>query len=295
MFKLALSAGHSNETKRGVPASLSPDNHPNEWALNDRVARYLQEELARYPDCEVRRLDTKDYHTYNEDRAKAANEWGADLYLALHHNGGIGGGSGGGIVAYVEKKPTDEEQEWQAALYNALISKTGLEGNRANPLARDDLDECVLPSMPSVLLELGFMDSATDIPIILTDAFARGCAQAIASVIVERVGLTKPEPKPEPVPEPVEPVWKEGDKVIFAGSVHYKSANAATGIPCHGGRATITETYTGLHPYHLVSEQAPCSVHGWVDAEDVYLVGDVNGDGVLDSKDVRALQQAVVK
>lgn len=297
MWRLALSAGHSNETTRGIPANLSPGNHPNEWVLNDRVAGYLQEALAAYPDCAVKRLDTKDYHTYNADRAKTANEWGADLYLALHHNGGMGGGTGGGIVAYVQTKPTAEELDWQKKLYDALIAATGLRGNRSTPLAKDDLAECTLPEMPSVLLELGFMDSVTDIPVILTDEYARACAAAIASVIAEKAGLTMPEnaPEPTPTPEPVEPVLSAGDRVIFAGSVHYKSANAAEGVPCHGGRATITQTYTGLHPYHLVSEAAPCTVHGWVDAEDVYLVGDVNADGTVDSKDARAVLQESVE
>lgn len=303
MFKLGLSAGHSNETKRGVPASLSPENHPNEWVLNDRVATYLQEELSVYTDCEVKRLDTKDYHTYNAERAQTANAWGADLYLAIHHNAGINGGSGGGIVAYVQAMPTSEELDWQKRLYEGLIAATGLSGNRASPLARSDLDECRLPEMPSVLLELGFMDSRTDIPVILTEEYARSCAKAIAGVIAEKAGLQKAEPEPEPAPapdpeptpdpdpEPVEPVFPVGSKVIFAGDTHYKSANAAEGSACHGGLATITQVYTGLHPYHLVRDASPCTVYGWVDAEDVYLLGDINQDGRLNSSDARQILQ----
>ena len=45
--------------------------------------------------------------------------------------------------------------------------------------------------MPAVLLELGFMDSAADVPVILTDEYARGCAEAIVEVVVRRGGLTK--------------------------------------------------------------------------------------------------------
>lgn len=295
MFKLGLSAGHSNETKRGIPASLSPENHPNEWVLNDRVATYLQEELSAYTGCEVKRLDTKDYHTYNEERAQTANAWGADLYLAIHHNAGINGGSGGGIVAYVQANPTEEELDWQKRLYEELIAVTGLRGNRSNPLAREDLDECRLPEMASVLLELGFMDSKTDIPVILTEEYAAGCGRAIAEVIAEKAGLQKTEPEPapapEPAPEPVEPVFPVGSKVIFAGDTHYKSANAAEGSACHGGLATITQVYTGLHPYHLVRDASPCTVYGWVDAEDVYLLGDINQDGRLNSSDARQILQ----
>ena len=45
--------------------------------------------------------------------------------------------------------------------------------------------------MPAVLLELGFMDSATDVPIILTEKFADQCAEAIVGVLVKRGGLEK--------------------------------------------------------------------------------------------------------
>ena len=45
--------------------------------------------------------------------------------------------------------------------------------------------------MPAVLLELGFMDSATDVPIILTEDYANRCAEAIVEVIVAKGGLKK--------------------------------------------------------------------------------------------------------
>ena len=51
--------------------------------------------------------------------------------------------------------------------------------------------------MPAVLLELGFMDSQTDVPIILTEKFADQCAEAIVKVLVERGKLTKKVVKTE--------------------------------------------------------------------------------------------------
>jgi N-acetylmuramoyl-L-alanine amidase len=62
--------------------------------------------------------------------------------------------------------------------------------------------------MPSVLLELGFMDSATDTPIILSDTFADQCANAIVEYLVESYGLKKKVvPKP-PVADTVLPDGK---------------------------------------------------------------------------------------
>jgi cell division septation protein DedD len=56
--------------------------------------------------------------------------------------------------------------------------------------------------MAAVLLELGFMDSATDVPIILTEKYADQCATAIVKVIVKRGKLKK---KVVEQPKPAEP------------------------------------------------------------------------------------------
>ena len=193
MFKLALNAGHSAHTTRGVPAAVSPKNHPNEWWLNDRIADKIEKRLAAYEGVSVLRIDdsTGQNDLSLTERTNKANTWGADLYLAIHHNGGINGGTGGGIIAFVYTKPQAKSTEWQKALYDALIKKTGLKGNRATPLAKQNLHEVREPKMPSVLLELGFMDSKTDVPILLTEAYADKCAEAIVEVIVSRQNLKK--------------------------------------------------------------------------------------------------------
>lgn len=193
MFKLALNAGHANNTTRGIPSSLSPNNHPNEWVLNDRVCDKVEKLLKEYDGISVLRIDDTTGKNALElsDRTNKANAWGADFYLAIHHNGGINGGTGGGIVAYVYTNPQAESVAWQKDLYNALVAKTGLKGNRATPIARENLHEVRETKMPAVLLELGFMDSKTDIKYILANDWADKCAAAIVEVIVKRKGLKK--------------------------------------------------------------------------------------------------------
>ena len=64
--------------------------------------------------------------------------------------------------------------------------------------------------MDAVLMELGFMDSAVDTPIILTEEYADQCARAIAAVTARRAKLTPKgagssgsgsAPEPDPVPD----------------------------------------------------------------------------------------------
>lgn len=194
MFKIALGAGHGIGTpgKRCLKA-LDP-NETREWQLNDRVCDYVEQYLADYDGYELLRLDDSDDGAEDvalADRVKSANSWGADFYLSIHHNAGINGGSGGGIVAYTHPQSSKESVEWRDELYEALIEKTGLRGNRAAPKATSNLYVLRETKMPAVLLELGFMDSAADVPVILTDEYARGCALAIVEVVVRRGGLTK--------------------------------------------------------------------------------------------------------
>ena len=212
MFKLALNAGHYSGTTKGIPATLSPTGkHIDEWTLNDRVCDRIEALLAGFDGVEILRLDdtTGKTDVPLEARTDAANAWGADFYLSIHHNAGIGGGSGGGMVAYVYTHVGDETLAWQKDLYDALIAATGLRGNRSQPLAKADLHEVRETNMSAVLLELGFMDSTTNVPVILSDDFADKCAAAIVDVIARRAGLTK---KPESTPGKMYRLFANGEQ-----------------------------------------------------------------------------------
>jgi N-acetylmuramoyl-L-alanine amidase len=194
LFKIALGAGHGIGTsgKRCLRALDSKETR--EWWLNDRVCDYIESELKNYEGYSILRLDDSDDGAEDVPltiRTNEANEWGADFYLSVHHNAGANGTAAGGIVAYTHPKASAKSVEWRNDLYDALIKGTGLKGNRSKPKATADFQVLRQTKMPAVLLELGFMDSKTDVPIILTDDYARKCARAIVEVIVAKAGLTK--------------------------------------------------------------------------------------------------------
>ena len=201
MFKLALGAGHGLGTagKRCLK-SLDP-NETREWQLNDRICDYIEDGLKDFEGVAVLRLDDSD--DGKDDialaaRVSAANKWGAHFYLSVHHNAGAKGTAAGGIVAYTHPKSSAASVEWRDELYAALIDRTGLKGNRATPKATANHYVTRETKMPAVLLELGFMDSSTDVPVILTDDYARKCAAAIVAVIVERAKLERKKVVEEP-------------------------------------------------------------------------------------------------
>ena len=191
-FKLVISAGHYLGNPKGCLKSLDP-NETREWVLNDRVADKLEKILADYDGIEILRVDdiTGKKNVTLKERTDAANEWDGDFYLSIHYNGGVKGGKGGGIVVYVYTNPQAASVEWQKALYDSMLRHGGLKGNRATPLARADLHEVRETRMPTCLCELGFMDSVTDVPVILTEEYSDNMAKAIAEVVIEKSGAVK--------------------------------------------------------------------------------------------------------
>lgn len=198
MYNIVLDAGHSLSTpgKRCL-RSLDP-KETREWVLNDRIADKVEILLTGYTGYKLLRVDDtlgkKDISTTN--RAKAANDFGADDYLSLHHNAGIEGGTGGGIVVYIAKTASKSSAEFQAELYNELIAATGLKGNRSNPMPKNNYTVLTKTKMSAALCELGFMDSKTDVPKILSEEYADQCAEAIVKVLVRRGNLVKKQTAP---------------------------------------------------------------------------------------------------
>ena len=106
MFKLAISAGHYKYTSgKRCLKSLDP-KETREWVLNDRIADKIEKMLASYDGVQTLRLDdtTGEKAIDLAARSNASNKWGADFYLSIHHNAGIGGGSGGGVRKSMYKK-----------------------------------------------------------------------------------------------------------------------------------------------------------------------------------------------
>ena len=190
---IALDAGHGMHTagKRCLK-SIDP-NETREWWLNDRIADRVQEMLAAY-DCTVLRVDdttgAKDISL--SARVKAANAAKADIYISVHHNAGINGGSGGGTVVFYYAGAARQMQAYK--LYNAVISRTGLVGNRSSKVAGNDQKSLYVirnTNMPAFLIENGFMDSRADTPIILTQEHAEKTAQGIVDFLAVELRLQK--------------------------------------------------------------------------------------------------------
>lgn len=187
---ICIDAGHYLGTPGKRCLKKIDPQETREWVLNARAADKVQEILAGY-DCETMRVDdvTGQEEVTLYERVSAANRAGADLYLSIHHNAGINGGSGGGIVVYACPGADQQSKAVQQAIYQHTVAETRLRGNRANPMPEGNLYVLNASAMPAVLGEFGFMDSTTDTPQILTEAFADQLARGIVEALVEVYGL----------------------------------------------------------------------------------------------------------
>lgn len=193
VLKIAIDAGHGYNTA-GKRCLKSIDvKQTREWTLNSRIAEKLGELLKGY-ECEVLRTDdtTGKTDVSLNKRAEAANNWGANVFISIHHNAGINGKSGGGTQVYYYS--SDDKRKGQAqALYDAIINYTGLVGNRSSKVIKKAFTVIANTKMPAFLLENGFMDSTKDTPVILTEAHANRTAQGILDFLVDEFGLEKAE------------------------------------------------------------------------------------------------------
>lgn len=192
MFKIAIDAGHCLHTPGKRVDKALDLAQTREWTLNDRVARYLAQAATQYENVETLRVDDP---TGKKDislsaRCKAANNWGADVYISCHHNAGVNLGTGGGIVAFSNKEGTNGAA-LRDAIYDACMANGGLKGNRAQPKQAKAFYVLKNTKAPAVLMEYGFMDSRTDVPVILTDAYAKAMGYATMEGIAKTAGLRK--------------------------------------------------------------------------------------------------------
>ena len=124
---------------------------------------------------------------------------GCALYISIHHDSGVGGGAGGGVTVFSHPKSSAKAVTLRDAVYEHVIETGGLRGNRANPKTTADFYVLRKTSMPAILIECGFMDSKTDVPVILTDAYAENAARGIAEGVCEVLGAKIPEGETEDV------------------------------------------------------------------------------------------------
>ncbi|MCO0597359.1 N-acetylmuramoyl-L-alanine amidase [Peribacillus butanolivorans] len=192
-MKIIIDAGHGPNT----PGKRSPDGM-REYTFNSRVADVMRDELEKYEGVTVIFTHADGTDVPLKDRTNKANKAGADVFISLHANANTGKmGDWGGIDTFVYKTNPKASRALADVVQRNLIEATGLR-NRGVKTA--DFHVLRESKMTAILIEHGFMDSTTDLPLLKTDEYRVLCGKTDAKSVAEHYGLKlkkAEESKPE--------------------------------------------------------------------------------------------------
>lgn len=221
MKTVIIDAGHGLHTAGKRCLKSLDQNETREWTLNSRIADMVCKTLEAY-DVKVIRVDdvTGAVDVPLATRVSTANNANADVYVSIHHNAGLNGKPGGGTVCYYNSSKAERQTQCQA-FYDAVVSRTGLVGNRSSKVINKAFYVLKNTKMPAFLIENGFMDSPDDVPVILTEAHAKKTADGVVAFLEAKFGIQRKTSAPvQPakltitIPQCAEPVLHKGDKNV---------------------------------------------------------------------------------
>lgn len=172
--KIFVDAGHGGFDPGAV------GNGVTEQAVNLNVANYLADILRQngYQVMEYRNTTTENVlSNKNADltnRARMANEWGADYFISIHTNSSLNP-SANGFEAYVYRLDSVSE-ELAESIVESVVSSLG---SKDNGVRQANFAVLRRTNMPATLLELGYLTNPTEALNLNSPAWQRAVARAI--------------------------------------------------------------------------------------------------------------------
>ncbi len=183
------------ETKAKVSAGATGVvTRQTEYALNLALARTGQERLERYGVTVVMTRSTNAVDISNAQRAQVANESGADLFLRVHADSNTNADISGISTLYPAGNdwvaPIRAESLKAASLLHAqMIASSGATDRGVK--ARADLSGFNWATVPSVLVEVGFLSNPNDDKQLADAAYQDRLADGIARGVLTYLGVTE--------------------------------------------------------------------------------------------------------
>jgi N-acetylmuramoyl-L-alanine amidase len=168
------------------------DGGYTEAQYNFNVATYLQADLeAEGAQVVMTRPNNAGVGPCVTTRAAIINSAHADVAVDIHADGGPAGGRGFAVLEPVADGPNDgviaASDAFATILRNTFLADTGMPVSTYDGVdglqPRDNLAGLNLTTVPKVLIENGNMRNATDAALLVTPAFQRAAAAAMAQSI----------------------------------------------------------------------------------------------------------------
>lgn len=188
-----------------------------EHELNLRVSLALRDVLVEKGYTVVMVRETAEVEISNAERAQLANAVGAHVNLRIHANGDADAATKGAMaVCQTPENPYNADvyascRALSEAVLEAYCSSTGMDVR--NVWETDTMTGTNWASVPTTILEMGFMTNAEDEALMAAEGFAQaaaeGLAQGIAAYLAKAEQTTQEEPttEPEQTQEPQTPSY----------------------------------------------------------------------------------------
>lgn len=165
-----------------------------EHALVLVVSNKIKERLERYGVTVVMTRTTANVDISNAQRAAVANEAQADLFLRVHADSNTNAAVRGISTLYPAGNDWVEpirEESLRAAgiIHNQMLASTG--ATNRGVVARSDLSGFNYATVPSVLVEVGFLSNPNDDQQLAEASYQDDLADGIARGVLEYLGVTE--------------------------------------------------------------------------------------------------------
>jgi N-acetylmuramoyl-L-alanine amidase len=168
------------------------DSGYTEAQYNFNVATYLQADLeTEGARVVLTRPNNSGIGPCVTTRSAIINDAHADVAVDIHADGGPANGRGFAVLEPVADGPNDgviaASDSFASILRNTFVAETGMPESTYDGIdglqPRDDLAGLNLTTVPKVLIECGNMRNATDASLLVTAAFQRSAAAAMAQAV----------------------------------------------------------------------------------------------------------------
>lgn len=136
--------------------------------------------------AQIRLTRSSDTYLSLSQRAKMANDWGADYFISHHFNAG----GGTGLEAYGFITPSRKRDEMNKKYYNHFVKQMNY---RDRGLKRANFAVLRETRMPALLVENLFLDNSADAKFLKSDAGFEKLVSSHVSAMLHLTGKTRPQ------------------------------------------------------------------------------------------------------
>jgi N-acetylmuramoyl-L-alanine amidase len=179
MVRIFIDPGHGGNDPGAVGNGLK------EKDLTLKIAKKIKSRLTNYENVQVKLSRENDTYLTLSERAKMANDWGADIFISIH----INAGGGVGFESYIYNGSVSTSTiAYQNIIHEEIVKVTGW-----NDRGKKRENYAVLreTKMPAILTENGFIDNTTDANKLKNDSFLDNISQGHVNGIVKVFNLKK--------------------------------------------------------------------------------------------------------